>query len=77
MRGDLHRLGVDSFEVLRRFAPLALVAAAGGTAAFVFLLGLVVIWAHELQAFAVSLVALAAALDSSGKPKKPKPEKRT
>ncbi len=29
---------------------------------FVFLLGLVVIWAHELQAFAVSLVALAAAL---------------
>ena len=28
---------------------------------FVFLLGLVVIWAHELQAFAVSLVALAAA----------------
>jgi small-conductance mechanosensitive channel len=29
---------------------------------FVFLVGLVVIWAHELQAFAVSLVALAAAL---------------
>lgn len=29
---------------------------------FVFLLGLVVIWAHELQAFAVSMVALAAAL---------------
>jgi small-conductance mechanosensitive channel len=29
---------------------------------FVFLLGLAVIWAHELQAFAVSLVALAAAL---------------
>ena len=29
---------------------------------FVFLLGLIVIWAHELQAFAVSLVALAAAL---------------
>jgi small-conductance mechanosensitive channel len=29
---------------------------------FAFLLGLVVIWAHELQAFAVSLVALAAAL---------------
>jgi small-conductance mechanosensitive channel len=28
---------------------------------FVFLLGLIVIWAHELQAFAVSLVALAAA----------------
>jgi small-conductance mechanosensitive channel len=29
---------------------------------FVFILGLVVIWAHELQAFAVSIVALAAAL---------------
>lgn len=28
---------------------------------FAFLVGLVVIWAHELQAFAVSLVALAAA----------------
>jgi small-conductance mechanosensitive channel len=32
------------------------------TMVFVFLIGLVVIWAHELQAFAVSLVALAAAL---------------
>ncbi|MGQ0667902.1 MAG: mechanosensitive ion channel domain-containing protein [Nitrospiraceae bacterium] len=29
---------------------------------FAFLLGLVIIWAHELQAFAVSVVALAAAL---------------
>ena len=29
---------------------------------FVFLVGLFVIWAHELEAFAVSLVALAAAL---------------
>lgn len=29
---------------------------------FAFLIGLVVIWAHELEAFAVSLVALAAAL---------------
>jgi small-conductance mechanosensitive channel len=29
---------------------------------FAFLIGLVIIWAHELQAFAVSLVALAAAL---------------
>jgi small-conductance mechanosensitive channel len=29
---------------------------------FAFLVGLVVIWAHELQAFAVSIVALAAAL---------------
>ena len=32
------------------------------TIVFVFLVGLVVIWAHELEAFAVSLVALAAAL---------------
>src|SRR5690606_17637060 len=32
------------------------------TLVFSFLIGLVVIWAHELQAFAVSLVALAAAL---------------
>ena len=32
------------------------------TMVFIFLLGLMVIWAHELQAFAVSLVALAAAL---------------
>jgi len=29
---------------------------------FAFIIGLVVIWAHELQAFAVSIVALAAAL---------------
>jgi small-conductance mechanosensitive channel len=29
---------------------------------FAFLIGLVIIWAHELQAFAVSIVALAAAL---------------
>ena len=34
----------------------------GNTMVFAFLVGLVVIWAHELQAFAVSLVALAAAL---------------
>ena len=32
------------------------------TMLFVFLVGLVMIWAHELQALAVSLVALAAAL---------------
>ena len=32
------------------------------TVVFALLIGLVVIWAHELQAFAVSLVALAAAL---------------
>jgi small-conductance mechanosensitive channel len=38
------------------------VVAARNSMVFVFLLGLVVIWAHELQALAVSLVALAAAL---------------
>lgn len=32
------------------------------SAVFAFLIGLVIIWAHELQAFAVSIVALAAAL---------------
>lgn len=32
------------------------------TVVFVFLIGLVMIWAHELQAFAVSIVALAAAM---------------
>jgi small-conductance mechanosensitive channel len=38
------------------------IVSARNSMVFVFLLGLVVIWAHELQAFAVSLVALAAAL---------------
>jgi small-conductance mechanosensitive channel len=38
------------------------VVTARNSMVFLFLLGLVVIWAHELQAFAVSLVALAAAL---------------
>ena len=38
------------------------VVAVRNSMVFVLLLGLVVIWAHELQAFAVSLVALAAAL---------------
>src|ERR1044072_4775584 len=38
------------------------VVAVRNSMVFVFLLGLVVIWAHELQAFAVSIVALAAAL---------------
>lgn len=32
------------------------------SAVFAFLIGLVMIWAHELQAFAVSIVALAAAM---------------
>src|SRR5574337_972086 len=46
-----------SMEVKRRW-----VVTARNSMVFVFLVGLVVIWAHELQAFAVSLVALAAAL---------------
>ena len=46
-----------SMEAKRRW-----VVSARNTMVFVLLVGLVVIWAHELQAFAVSLVALAAAL---------------
>lgn len=46
-----------SMEAKRRW-----VVATRNSMVFVFLIGLVVIWAHELQAFAVSLVALAAAL---------------
>ncbi len=45
-----------SMEAKRRW-----VVSARNSMVFVFLVGLVVIWAHELQAFAVSLVALAAA----------------
>jgi small-conductance mechanosensitive channel len=46
-----------SMEAKRRW-----VVSVRNTMVFVMLVGLVVIWAHELQAFAVSLVALAAAL---------------
>jgi small-conductance mechanosensitive channel len=46
-----------SMEAKRRW-----VVSVRNTIVFVLLVGLVVIWAHELQAFAVSLVALAAAL---------------
>ncbi|MEY4704027.1 MAG: hypothetical protein RL042_223 [Nitrospirota bacterium] len=46
-----------SMEVKRRW-----VVSVRNTILFALLVGLVVIWAHELQAFAVSLVALAAAL---------------
>lgn len=46
-----------SMEAKRRW-----VVTTRNTIVFSFLIGLVVIWAHELQAFAVSLVALAAAL---------------
>ena len=45
-----------TFEAKRRW-----VVSVRNTMVFVFLVGLVVSWAHELQAFAVSLVALAAA----------------
>jgi small-conductance mechanosensitive channel len=46
-----------SMEAKRRW-----VVSVRNSIVFVLLVGLVVIWAHELQAFAVSLVALAAAL---------------
>ncbi|MFO0708061.1 MAG: mechanosensitive ion channel [Nitrospira sp.] len=46
-----------SMEAKRRW-----VVSTRNSMVFVFIIGLVVIWAHELQAFAVSLVALAAAL---------------
>ena len=46
-----------SMEAKRRW-----VVSVRSTMLFVLLVGLVVIWAHELQALAVSLVALAAAL---------------
>lgn len=46
-----------SMEAKRRW-----IVSVRNTMVFVMLVGLVVIWAHELQAFAVSLVALAAAL---------------
>ncbi|MCS6304627.1 MAG: mechanosensitive ion channel family protein [Nitrospira sp.] len=45
-----------SMESKRRW-----VVTAKNSVVFAFLIGLVIIWAHELQAFAVSLVALAAA----------------
>lgn len=46
-----------SMDVKRRW-----VVSTRNATVFLALLGLIVIWAHELQAFAVSLVALAAAL---------------
>jgi small-conductance mechanosensitive channel len=46
-----------SMESKRRW-----VVTARNSVVFAFLLGLVIIWAHELQAFAVSIVALAAAM---------------
>ena len=46
-----------SMEAKRRW-----VVTTRNSVVFAFLIGLVTIWAHELQAFAVSLVALAAAL---------------
>lgn len=46
-----------SMESKRRW-----VVATRNSVVFAFLLGLVIIWAHELQAFAVSIVALAAAM---------------
>lgn len=46
-----------SMESKRRW-----VVATRNSVVFAFLLGLMIIWAHELQAFAVSIVALAAAM---------------
>lgn len=46
-----------SMESKRRW-----VVATRNSVVFAFLLGLIIIWAHELQAFAVSIVALAAAM---------------
>jgi small-conductance mechanosensitive channel len=46
-----------SMEAKRRW-----VVTTRNSVVFAFLIGLVIIWAHELQAFAVSIVALAAAL---------------
>src|SRR6478672_13870715 len=54
---SISRNSALTMEAKRRW-----VVAVRNSMVFVFLLGLVVIWAHELQAFAVSLVALAAAL---------------
>jgi len=54
---SISRNSALTMEAKRRW-----VVSARNTIVFVFLVGLVVIWAHELQAFTVSLVALAAAL---------------
>jgi len=56
VRGISRNAGL-SMEAKRRW-----VVATRNSILFAFLIGLAVIWAHELQAFAVSLVALAAAL---------------
>ena len=53
---SISRNSALTIEAKRRW-----VVSVRNTMVFVFLVGLVVIWAHELQAFAVSLVALAAA----------------
>jgi small-conductance mechanosensitive channel len=54
---SISRNSALTMEAKRRW-----VVSVRNTIVFIFLVGLVVIWAHELQAFAVSLVALAAAL---------------
>lgn len=54
---SISRNSALTMEAKRRW-----VVSVRNTMVFVFLVGLVVIWAHELEAFAVSLVALAAAL---------------
>lgn len=54
---SISRNSALTMEAKRRW-----VVSVRNTIVFIFLVGLVVIWAHELQAFAVSLVAIAAAL---------------
>src|SRR6476646_6034340 len=54
---SISRNSALTMEAKRRW-----VVAVRNSIVFAFLIGLVSIWAHELQAFAVSLVALAAAL---------------
>jgi small-conductance mechanosensitive channel len=54
---SISRNSALTMEAKRRW-----VVSVRNTMVFVFLVGLIVIWAHELEAFAVSLVALAAAL---------------
>ena len=56
VRGIAHNPAL-SMEAKRRW-----VVTTRNSIVFAFLIGLVIIWAHELQAFAVSIITLAAAL---------------
>ena len=54
--------GISRNQALSMEAKRRWVVTTRNSMVFVIMIGLVVIWAHELQAFAVSIVALAAAL---------------